>query len=266
MSTAIKVLNHIIKNTKLLREQMLEMADELGMTKTEIRKIKIRDISAELEELVSTLQPEEKDDEHEDHQEAEDCESGGDDWQWFCHRKYYPMDKCCDKCYRWYCKCDDEDEAIKEHSDKVCQKCGMANPNNTMVFSVEENKETEDQQMEDEEHEKSVEEDSEDEDQDENTKTPDDEDEDEDEPEADEYYIGDIPENCTMKKLAKIMAKALIKLRAETKVSDKVENGDILDLWFEHDSNGDDNFDHLVPEDQFDEFVEMVEKYISERQ
>ena len=90
-----------------------------------------------------------------------------------------------------------------------------------------------------------------------------DSDEDEEEPEPDEYYIGTIPKNCTKDKLAKIMAKAVIKLRQERKGYRDCTTGDILDRWFEHDARGDDKFDHIVPTDDFDEWLEKVESYIT---
>jgi hypothetical protein len=90
------------------------------------------------------------------------------------------------------------------------------------------------------------------------------------EPKSDIYYYGKIPKDIDEKKLIDIMADALYKYYTELH---KVENivdtkyikaysGDIMDRWFEHDANGKDKFDHLIPEDEFENFTNDVVKRV----
>jgi hypothetical protein len=88
------------------------------------------------------------------------------------------------------------------------------------------------------------------------------------EPERDEYYYGKIPDNVSRRQLIDIMAKGLIKLRDDYKEHGQpilsTDLTDALELWFEHDSNSDDNFDYLVSEDEFEDFEDEVEIRIAE--
>jgi hypothetical protein len=59
------------------------------------------------------------------------------------------------------------------------------------------------------------------------------------------------------------MADALVKFKLDqqrqTSRSDTIEEcARILDLWFQHDAEGDDKFDHLVPEEKFEKFEQRV--------
>jgi hypothetical protein len=87
-------------------------------------------------------------------------------------------------------------------------------------------------------------------------------------PRKDDWYYGKIPKGCNYKQLVDIMAKALLKFQEDQKewtgkCDDLKKVSEILDLWFEHDSNGDDKFDHLVPEDEdVDTFFMFKEEVI----
>lgn len=83
------------------------------------------------------------------------------------------------------------------------------------------------------------------------------------EPKNDTWYYGPIPSNCTRSDLVSIMARAIVLFKRDQHdqcgVSDSiVQCVEILDLWFEHDAEGDDNFDHLVPEEKFEKFQRRV--------
>jgi hypothetical protein len=82
-------------------------------------------------------------------------------------------------------------------------------------------------------------------------------------PRSDNWYIGEIPEGCTVGKLVKIMAKAIVKYGEDmAKWTDEKfhfdQVGDILDRWLDHDHNGPNKFDHLVSGGQFEEFIDKV--------
>ena len=79
----------------------------------------------------------------------------------------------------------------------------------------------------------------------------------------DEWYYGNIPNNCTREQLVHIMANALLKLQKDKLqctglYSTLTELNDILDGWFAHDSNTENKFDHIVPIEEFDDFVDDV--------
>jgi hypothetical protein len=85
-------------------------------------------------------------------------------------------------------------------------------------------------------------------------------------------YIGVLPHKLTRKKLVKVMASALIAVQNdEFKYTGKRTSFDgdywfegALDLWFEHDDNGQySSFAHLVPEDEMDDFYTDVRAEIS---
>jgi hypothetical protein len=85
----------------------------------------------------------------------------------------------------------------------------------------------------------------------------------------DSYYIGTLPEKITKSILLKTMKSAIQKYsdHYESFHGELPENDhliDILDLWFEHDSNRDDNFDHLIPDVDglkfFEKILEEVKK------
>ena len=87
---------------------------------------------------------------------------------------------------------------------------------------------------------------------------------------SDIYYYGKIPKDIDEKKLIDIMADALYKYYTELhKVESIVDtkyikaySGDIMDRWFEHDANGKDKFDHLIPEEEFEKFTNDVVKRV----
>jgi dsRNA-specific ribonuclease len=81
-------------------------------------------------------------------------------------------------------------------------------------------------------------------------------------PRDDDWYYGKIPQNCSRDQLVNIMAKALLKFQEDQKKwtgkQDTLEEvAQMLDLWFEHDSNGKNKFAHLVPEDD----IEQIDKF-----
>ena len=84
----------------------------------------------------------------------------------------------------------------------------------------------------------------------------------------DELYYGEIPSKCTCEMLVTVMAKGLIKFRKHVHKDEKVEYQQviqIMDLWFEHDSNHMENkFNHLVKDERYDEFQETVLEKIKE--
>jgi hypothetical protein len=78
---------------------------------------------------------------------------------------------------------------------------------------------------------------------------------------SDDYYIGKIPAKCTYEGLVKIMTKALTKFRKEYHEGEDVKYEDvikIMDLWFEHDANMENNFNHLVKDERYDEFEQEI--------
>lgn len=104
-------------------------------------------------------------------------------------------------------------------------------------------------------------------------------------PKDDEWYYGPINLDTTLEptmdkngvkvfhtvrnpltwdRLADIMAKGVIRFHldmlAETGTSDSLEAivEEDMERWFEHDSVKEDTFDHLVPENRWDEFCDLV--------
>jgi hypothetical protein len=78
---------------------------------------------------------------------------------------------------------------------------------------------------------------------------------------SDDYYIGKIPAKCTYEGLVKIMTKALTKFRKEYHEGEDVKYEDvikIMDLWFEHDANMENKFNHLVKDERYDEFEQDI--------
>jgi hypothetical protein len=78
---------------------------------------------------------------------------------------------------------------------------------------------------------------------------------------SDDWYIGEIPEECKYPQLVKIMASALIKFRRDHHKGEDVKYEDvinIMDLWFEHDANMENKFNHLVKDERYDEFQDEV--------
>lgn len=73
------------------------------------------------------------------------------------------------------------------------------------------------------------------------------------EPRSDEYYYGDIPIHCTLLELRNIMKDGLIKIKREAEEhGEKVDPdwlSNVLDRWFEHDSNRENKFDYLLDDD-----------------
>ena len=78
----------------------------------------------------------------------------------------------------------------------------------------------------------------------------------------DEYYYGDIPPDLTFKKLQKIMKNGIIKYKKEAGLYNEIlsrkDLADVLERWFEHDSNTNDYFDYIVDEDEYDTFSRNV--------
>jgi hypothetical protein len=76
-------------------------------------------------------------------------------------------------------------------------------------------------------------------------------------PRKDDWYYGNIPEDCTYTKLVKIMANALLKFQEDQKewigkCDDLEKVSEILDLWFDETMNCGDMLwmlDNLVPDD-----------------
>ena len=80
----------------------------------------------------------------------------------------------------------------------------------------------------------------------------------------DDFYYGKIPNKCTYEKLVKIMAQALINFRKDYHKNENVNYENVIEivqLWFEHDENSNDNFSHLVSEEKYDEFEKEVLTY-----
>ena len=78
---------------------------------------------------------------------------------------------------------------------------------------------------------------------------------------SDDYYIGKIPAKCTYDGLVKIMTKAITKFRKEYHQGEDVKYEDvikIMDLWFEHDANMENKFNHLVKDERYDEFEQDI--------
>lgn len=89
----------------------------------------------------------------------------------------------------------------------------------------------------------------------------------EDEIKRDEWYYGEIPSECTYEMLVTVMAKGLIKFRKDYHKNEKVEYDQvikIMDMWFEHDSNMENQFSYLVKDERYDEFEEAVLEKIKE--
>jgi len=89
----------------------------------------------------------------------------------------------------------------------------------------------------------------------------------EDEIKRDEWYYGEIPSECTCEMLITVMAKGLIKFRKDYHKDENVEYEEVIKLmymWFEHDSNMENKFNHLVKDERYDEFEEAVLQKIKE--
>ncbi len=85
------------------------------------------------------------------------------------------------------------------------------------------------------------------------------------EPKSDKEYYGKISSSVTADNLVEIMAKGFANYRSHykcfTKETIEINSetvGQLLDLWFQHDYNRDDLFDHMIPDDDFDSFVDKV--------
>jgi hypothetical protein len=79
----------------------------------------------------------------------------------------------------------------------------------------------------------------------------------------DEYYLGQIPPTISKDELIRRMAKGILKFHIDndnTMGETLKEIGNILDLWFDHDANRENNFDYLVTEYEFDDFIKEVVK------
>lgn len=85
----------------------------------------------------------------------------------------------------------------------------------------------------------------------------------------DQYYYGKIPKNTDFNKLVDIMADALTKVYIDAANAGQVitvdELSSLLDLWLEHDSNSENQFDYLVPDDQSLQFYDKVEEKLRKR-
>jgi len=80
---------------------------------------------------------------------------------------------------------------------------------------------------------------------------------------SDSFYYGDIPDGVTREQLVGIMTRAVHKVQVDqkTEVGKHMDFGDfddILDRWFEHDAKGENRFDSVVPEEDFDNFIRAV--------
>lgn len=89
------------------------------------------------------------------------------------------------------------------------------------------------------------------------------------EPEADDHYYGDIPSDVTFDQLVVIMVNGLYNFVQDARLhgwtSEQIGNADkicdgLLDLWLEHDSLGENKFDHLVDEDMIETFTSQVQE------
>lgn len=74
----------------------------------------------------------------------------------------------------------------------------------------------------------------------------------------DSWYYGHIPDGITFTDLVNYMRAGVLKYKQEHKGVTKDELEEVLESWLEHDANTEDRFDHLVPEDRIDEFMEKV--------
>jgi hypothetical protein len=85
------------------------------------------------------------------------------------------------------------------------------------------------------------------------------------EPESDNYYYGEVPDDLTLQELSNIMFKGLVKFRKEIDINLTVEDLlDMMDGWFEHDSNKENKFDYMIDEDSnfFDHMKNRLTHFI----
>ena len=285
----------LCKDTKLVREYLSDLHENLGLTKTQVRKLKIRDIVSLLKEAVDKhlpklekniveAEPEEEDDEEtggdDEETGGDDEETGGDEWMWFCHRKNHGMEECCGNCDRWYCKCSDEDgDPIRDGTVLKCESCGMDKPANAEAeakskanpkIAVQAGSKVVTCTMGGSSHkvekngkeavtgdETDVDEETVEERVDENGTYI---------PRSDEWYYGEIPADCTRQRLVKIMAKALLKFQEDEKLWTDLEDdlsqiaADRIGFWLMADSWECEYalFAHLVPDEEYKDFTAEV--------
>lgn len=237
-----KLFVRLCKNTSLIKETLLDMHEELGMSKTEVHRLKIHDVTASITNILTKYFLFDSDESQESHG-VNDDDVEEEEWVWFCHRKNHGMEECCDKCDRWYCKCEFEDvEPIRDGTLLKCEVCGMSKPHiviENQTMKSQDGQETKEERV------------------------------DEDGSyiaRNDKWYLGDIPKECDRKQLVKIMAKALVKFQKDQKLWTGREDSfdqivDVMDRWFQYDSkhpDGADEFSHIVEDADYLDFIKEV--------
>lgn len=204
---------------RYLEELALKKLCELNIEK--VCELNIENIASDLKkQFAKHFVKQPEEDEENEYEEGE--------WEWECHGKHLRMNEYCYKCDRWCCRCDfdldDDNDSIREKTVLKCDSCGMYNP--ARVDRVDSD----------------------------GTYIP----------RYDAWYYGRIPDDCTREMLVTIMAKALIKYQEEQEMwTGEAEPfsqiAEIMNSWFEHDMIREDEFDHLVPdEEDFDNFGSLV--------
>lgn len=88
-------------------------------------------------------------------------------------------------------------------------------------------------------------------------------------PHEDEWYFGRIPDDCDQKNLIKIMVNALLKFQKDKFLWTGRDESfddlvDVVNLWFDNDSNRRDTFNYLVMPEERDDFVrDIVNKVLT---
>lgn len=72
----------------------------------------------------------------------------------------------------------------------------------------------------------------------------------------DSYYYGKITSDISVFSLVIIMTEGICKFQREHMTDAEV--AEILDGWFERDSNTDQLFDHKIPVEEFEDFIKLV--------
>lgn len=82
--------------------------------------------------------------------------------------------------------------------------------------------------------------------------------------EADNFYYGELTEKLTMENIHLVMTSGIIKFESRHNVTlSKTDVGEILDLWFEHDSNKNNFFDFLIDKKNFENFINEVYEQVN---
>ncbi len=138
MSAAMaeKIFAHFCKDTKQVRAYILEIASDLGLSRTDASRISVRELAnfiphVEEEEQEEVDGEEVNDEEGEDQggapeeEEKEDEEEEEEGWEWDCCEKWhFSTDKC--DCGTWCCNCNSG--CYHKSSLAECKRCGVVQP------------------------------------------------------------------------------------------------------------------------------------------